>query len=426
MMRTLLFLFLSVFISFAGQATASPGDFVTVENGQLRYKGKPYYFVGTNFWYGPILGSQGEGGNRERLCAELDSLKSLGIDNLRILVGPDAGGANAQCVYPYLQETDGTLNDTLLDGLDYMMAELEKRDMLAVLFLTNSWDWSGGYTHYLKRLGYGDAPNSTKEYKAYLDFSADFLRDKKAQQLFYDFVRKIISRTNRYTQKPYIESPAIMAWQVCNEPRPFAKDTKNNFASWISQTARLIKQLDPNHLVSTGTEGLYGCESDELLLEKISNDLNVDYLTIHIWPVNWQWSSPSSLYTALPNVFVKSEEYIRLHLRLSQKMQKPLVIEEFGYPRNQSFRNPGTATTYRDAFYNFIFNQVVQSKQQGGIIAGCNFWGWGGSGTPRAATWQRDDDFLCDPPHERQGWYSVYNSDSTTIKLIEQATSALR
>ena len=32
------------------------------------YKRQPYYYVGTNFWYGAILGSEGQGGNRERLC----------------------------------------------------------------------------------------------------------------------------------------------------------------------------------------------------------------------------------------------------------------------------------------------------------------------------------------------------------------------
>ena len=259
-----LFLFVSALFGWA----ASPGRFVTVKGGQLFRNGAPYYFVGTNMWYAPILGSTGEGGNRDRLLRELDSLKSIGVDNLRVLVGPDAGGKNARSVYPYLQQSDGALNDTLLDGLDFLLKELEQRNMLAVLYLNNSWDWSGGYTYYLKRTGMGDAPDATQAYQAYTDFAANFLRQPKAQEAFADFVRKIVTRTNRYTQRPYADSPAIMSWQICNEPRPFAQDTKEAFAAWISQTAKLIKQLDPNHLVSTGSEGLYGCESDERLLER--------------------------------------------------------------------------------------------------------------------------------------------------------------
>jgi mannan endo-1,4-beta-mannosidase len=39
-------------------------NFVRVENGQFIRNGKPYYYIGTNFWYGAILGSEGEGGNQ--------------------------------------------------------------------------------------------------------------------------------------------------------------------------------------------------------------------------------------------------------------------------------------------------------------------------------------------------------------------------
>ncbi len=47
----------------------------------------PYRFTGTNFWYGPILASDGPWGDSERLNRELDSLQAMGIDNLRILAG---------------------------------------------------------------------------------------------------------------------------------------------------------------------------------------------------------------------------------------------------------------------------------------------------------------------------------------------------
>ena len=57
--------------------------FVTVQDGQFLRNGKPYTYVGTNFWYGPILASDGEGGDFERLTRELDTLKALGIHNLR-------------------------------------------------------------------------------------------------------------------------------------------------------------------------------------------------------------------------------------------------------------------------------------------------------------------------------------------------------
>ena len=58
---------------------------ITKQGTQLMKNGKPYHYIGTNMWYASVLGSQGEGGNRERLCHEFDHLKSIGVTNLRIL-----------------------------------------------------------------------------------------------------------------------------------------------------------------------------------------------------------------------------------------------------------------------------------------------------------------------------------------------------
>ena len=115
---------------------------ITVENGQFMRNGEPYYFVGTNFWYGAILGSEGEGGNRERLCKELDFMKANGIDNLRILVGGEGEDGLLGKIEPNLQTKPGVYNDEVLAGLDYLMMELGKRDMTAVLYFNNAWEWS--------------------------------------------------------------------------------------------------------------------------------------------------------------------------------------------------------------------------------------------------------------------------------------------
>ena len=86
------FLFLLLLMS-PFLANASAKDFIKQRDTHF-YKGdarQPYYFVGTNLWYAPILASEGQGGDLPRLCRELDSLKNIGVDNLRILVGADAG-----------------------------------------------------------------------------------------------------------------------------------------------------------------------------------------------------------------------------------------------------------------------------------------------------------------------------------------------
>ena len=111
-MRKIFFL-LMMALAAAGNISAK-SNFVKVKDGHFFRDGKPYYYVGTNFWYGAILGSEGQGGNRERLCKELDEMKAMGIDNLRILVGSDGKRGVKTKVEPTLQEAPGVYNDTIL------------------------------------------------------------------------------------------------------------------------------------------------------------------------------------------------------------------------------------------------------------------------------------------------------------------------
>ena len=174
------------------QETQSP-SFVKVENGHFVRDGKPYYYVGTNFWYGAILGSEGQGGDRARLLRELDKLHELGLDNLRILVGSDGKRGVMTKVEPTLQESPGVYNDTILAGLDYLLQQMGERGMKAVLYLNNAWEWSGGYGFYLEQAGAGKAPRPNEtSYPEYMSFVSQFSTNIKAQELFFQYVRDII------------------------------------------------------------------------------------------------------------------------------------------------------------------------------------------------------------------------------------------
>ena len=403
-------------------------QFITTEGTQFIKQGVPYTFIGCNIWYASILGSTGQEGDRERLCRELDELKALGVTNVRILTGPDAGSDHANPAKPYLQSAPGVLNDTILEGLDFTIAELEKRDMEAVIYLNNAWDWSGGYGFYLKECGYGDSPNANIEggYDRYMDYCANFSRDTVAQELYYRYIEQIVSRRNTVTGRLYKNEPAIMAWQLCNEPRPFAKDNKESFAQWIARAAALIKRIDPNHLVSTGSEGSVGCEGDIELYKRIHADPNIDYLTIHIWPVNWGWASRQDPDKDIENACMKTNQYIVAHSRVATQLDKPMVIEEFGFPRQGNQAGLDIPTDSRDKYYRHVFRHLEISIMDRSPIVGCNFWGWSGTGRPRDLVWQAGDDYLCDPPHEPQGWYSVFDCDSTTIKNIKSVAERVK
>lgn len=409
----------SITLPMMGQTDKS--KFVTVDNGHFMKDGKPYYYVGTNFWYGAILGSEGQGGDRKRLVKELDFMKKIGIDNLRILVGSDGERGVTTKVEPTLQIKPGVYNDTILAGLDFLLQEMGKRNMVAVLYLNNSWEWSGGYGFYLEHAGAGKQPRPNEDgYTAFMKAMSKYATNTKAHELFYDYVRFILGRTNRYTGLKYSEDPAIMSWQIGNEPRAFDKAVLPDFEKWLAEASALIRSLDTNHLISIGSEGSWGCENDWGCYERICADRNIDYCNIHLWPYNWSWARKDHLIEDLPNAKANTKDYIDRHLEICARLKKPLVMEEFGYPRDDFKFSLGTPTKGRDGFYKYVFSLVADNAEQGGYFAGCNFWGWGGFAKPKhELQWQVGDDYTGDPAQEQQGLNSVFSGDKSTLKVIK-------
>lgn len=412
------------------ESNTEKAEFVTVKDGHFYIGDKEYRYVGTNFWYGTILASEGQGGNRERLEKELDLMQEIGITNIRVLVSGDGEGNLNYQIKPVLQSEPGVYNDTILQGLDYLMADLEKRNMKAVLYLNNAWEWSGGFGIYLKWAGMGE-PASPRDWNAYQAYHSEFTKNEKAMELAANHTRYIVSRVNTVTGKPYSESPALMAWELANEPRAFAHDenTKRCFANWIHEQAKLIKSIDPNHLVTTGSEGRNGCEGDINLFNEIHSFPEIDYACIHIWPFNWAWlgkyvatiqeaidtNGPESVITQVGVACQNTQDYIEEHYALMQPIGKPIVLEEFGYPRDNYGLAAGSPTTGRDTYYSYVFRIIHDS----GKIAGCNFWSWGGLAEVKHPNWECWDDYTGDPAQEEQGLNSVFACDSTTMDIIK-------
>lgn len=418
--------------AFLAVSCASEPDngFFHVYDGHFVKDGCPCYYIGTNMWYGPLLAVDGPSGDMERLLAELDSLKAIGIDNLRVLVGGDGPEGLPTRIEPVLQPEAGVYNEDIFTGLDRFLAELGKRDMSAVLYLNNAWEWSGGYGQYLEWAGEGKAVIPAVDgWAEYMEYASGFVSSSLAKNLFADHVRKVVSRINTVTGVPYKDDPAIFPWQICNEPRCFSvsEKSKAEFAEWLTGTAALIKSLDPNHMVSTGSEGYWGCENDLSLFEKIHSCPDIDYLTIHIWPFNWGWVKSPDVEKGLDEAIRNTDRYIDAHLSIAAEYRKPLVIEEFGFPRDGFSFSVGSPVTGRDSYYRHIFEKVIQSKSECGLLAGVNFWSWGGLAgqSTENVYWKPGDDYCGDPAQEQQGLNSVYLADTSTVCLIRESSGIL-
>ncbi len=403
---------------------------ISVKGTQFFKGDKPYYFVGANYWYGPLIGAKNSG-DRARLIKELDLMKSVGIDNLRILVGAEGAGEDSR-VHPALQPKQGVYNEDLLDGLDFLMAEMRKRNMYAVLYLNNNWIWSGGMSQYLEWNGYGEVPNPffTEKFtwNDYMNYTKQFHSCEPCKEAFYKHVKFIMGRTNTYTNLKYTDDNTVMSWQVANEPRVLmTPEHEIAFASWLKETVDLIESLDTTHLISTGAEGKASYLQDIKMYERLHTNKNIDYLTMHMWPKNWGWYDIDNEKESTQFSIEKANEYMNEHIVIANKIQKPIVMSEFGFPREKESLDPNASIENRNVFYKAIFDRINESEINNGALSGLNFWGFAGFAktNPENGKWMHGDDFSADPPQEPQGLNSVFATDIATLNLIKKANDKL-
>jgi len=125
-----------------------------------------------------------------------------------------------------------------------------------------------------------------------------------------------------------------------------------------------------------------GTESLELF-EQIKADKNVDYLAIHIWAKNWGWFSGDKLAEGFPNVMQKASEYVARHIPVAKRLNKPLVLEEFGLPRDHHSFDPASSTEYRDKYFTKILSYIGNQPGGEAVIAGQNLWPFARTARPR-------------------------------------------
>ena len=416
----------------ASRCLASVGEdsrdaFVRVEGSQFLLAGKPYHYVGTNFWYGMNLASAGTGGDQARLRRELDHLQTLGVTNLRIMASSEGPNTAPYRMRPALQPAPGIYDEAIYRGLDLLLVEMRQRGMRGVLCLSDFWQWSGGFPQYVSWAEGGSAipyPDHG-DWDQFEKYSARFFVNSKAKAYYDAFVDKVVGRVNSLTGQPYRDDPTIMAWQLANEPR--GMDHPLEFVQWVKDSSNRIRSLDHNHLISTGSEGSTPSDYANTLPEVIHALPNIDYLTFHIWIQNWGWYDPQRSDTYGPSLGL-AHDYIAAHVAIAERLHKPAVLEEFGIARDQGSFQPAATVRQRDAYYRDIFSTVYASTSAGSALNGINFWAWAGEGRPVhvGGTWQPGDAWIGDPPHEPQGWYSVYNEDVGTIAIIRDYAQAMQ
>jgi hypothetical protein len=332
--------------------------------------------------------------------------------------------------------------------------------------------------------------------------AGEFYTSPLAQALWRRHVRFMLTRVNRYTGVSLAEDPTVSILELANEPRPKGgapmwRSDLAPFTSWLANASALLKSLAPSTLVASGAEG----DTQRLSLGQAAllsqNGSGIDVVTIHAWPMNFQWLDPSSAASAT-YALAAARTYLGASVAEAAALGKPALVEEFGWPRDMGSLSPAAPTAARDAMYTMVFDAVTASAESAGALAGAAFWGYAGSGRPEfgaaavpvtaaeacagaaarvpppmmpaaaaatpplrnfaggaadwsacffdegarpeacpywtwwapAAAWPNatfrgQSTLVHDPPHESQGWYSVYDADASTLAVVAKAARRL-
>lgn len=234
-----------------------PPDFVRTQGRELWRGNRVYRFVGANLFFAANLAAASTG-DRARFDRELDRLATVGVRNVRIMAASEGGVGRSAHMVPPIQPVAGQFNDDILEGLDYALAAMGQRGMTAVLTLSNMWQWSGGFASYVHWATMEPAPEmgpgaADGDWQAHQAFATRFYELTAAQSLWRAYIRMLVLRVNSHTGLRYRDDSTIMAWQLANEPRALAKGAA--YRRWVADSAAFIRDLDPHHLISLGSEG---------------------------------------------------------------------------------------------------------------------------------------------------------------------------
>lgn len=299
-----------------GSNSIQADDFVKVDEMRMKNsKGEIQYLTGINYWACLNLAADADqGGEYNRFITELDHMRAVGINHLRIMAGSE-GNPTPQPfrMNPPLQPSPGTYNEKIFVGLDRCLAEMSKRGMRATMTLNDQWQWSGGFAQYVswthnnEEIDYPPSWNlsaapqrpgppgrgwgnytTTGDWNKYITYGDQFYTDDAAEALFKAHIDKVLNRKNTVNGRVYKEDATVMTWQLANEPQPQVPTTflgpyglqlppnpSDPIFPWIDRISTYIKQGAPKQLITVGFEGKQG----EWYWKKVHEPKNVDYST---------------------------------------------------------------------------------------------------------------------------------------------------
>ncbi len=277
----------------------------------------------------------------------LAKASALGAHALRTIGYNDAADKRGDST---IQVAPLQYDEVSLRGLDLVLTRAAAYGVKLVLPLGNYWDAYGGARRYVEWAGL-PAP---------VEGDPRFFTERAVIEHYKAHVARLLSRENTLDGLRYGEHPAVLAWELLNEPRGKGLDPEGAaMRAWVDEVAAVVKRYAPGHLVGTGEEGFdtslagydelfwRGAATSPFFAGGSSFRRNtaspfIDFASVHFYP---------ELYG------VKQDDTARAgahwffeHAAIARDMGKPLFIGEFALRNHEGFSLDERRAMYRGWF----------------------------------------------------------------------------
>lgn len=246
--------------------------------------GKAFYFAGTNtydlFTYGSASGdTETQYMDKARIDAHFARMAADKVTVVRTWLFSMES-------WHGFETAKGVYNEQQFALFDYVIQSAKSHNIRLIPVFENYWEAYGGIDRRLQWEGLsGGHPGR-----------GQFFNKAKCPGCFTsykNYVSHVLNRTNHYSGVKYKDEPAVMAWELMNEPRyqdqsPNENTTGHTLRAWVDEMGAFIKSIDPNHLLGTGLEAhetRYGFGGDEgNPFVYIHQSPYIDFTSAHPYP----------------------------------------------------------------------------------------------------------------------------------------------
>lgn len=300
-------------------ATAPPG-FAYRCGVHFCLDGKTFFFAGANtydlFTYGSASGdTETQYMDKARIDAHFARLQADKVTVLRTWL------FNHESWHGFETEK-GVYNEQQFALFDYVIESAKRHGVKLLPVFENYWEAYGGIDTRLRWEGLsGGHPGRAAFF--------DKTRCAGCFTSYKNYVSYVLNRTNHYSGVKYKDEPAIVAWELMNEPRyqdvsPDENKSGHTLRKWVDEMGAFIKGIDANHLLGTGLEahetrfGFGGDEGNPFVY--IHQSPYIDFTSAHPYPTE-QWADLS---------IEETQALVRTWIRESHDgIGKPFYLGEF-------------------------------------------------------------------------------------------------